>query len=101
MAVMTEFLTCHRNPSRCVYVALSTQLSQIVERNTKAIESLFKIVIFCGKQGLALRSHRDDKVNWQCSESANEGNFLQLVRFRAETDQVLVDYLQHAPKNAL
>lgn len=78
MAVITEFLTCYRNPSRCVYVALSTQLSQIMERNTKAIESLFKIVIFCGKQGLALRGHRDDKVNWQCSESVNEGNFFAI-----------------------
>ena len=26
---------------------------------------------------------------------------MQLVRFRVETDQVLADYLQHAPKNAL
>ncbi len=30
----------------------------------------------------------------------NEGNFIELVRFRAETDKILADHLSHAPKNA-
>ncbi len=33
-------------------------------------------------------------------EGSNEGNFIQLVRFRAETDTVLSGYLATAPKNA-
>ena len=76
MAVMTEFLTCYRNPSHCVDVALSTQLSQIVERNTKVIESLFKIVIFLWQARTSSpQSYRDDKVNWQCSESVMKAIF--------------------------
>ena len=75
-------------------------MSQIVERNTKVIESLFKIVIFCGKQGIAFRGHRDDKVDLTSIESTNDGNFLQLVRFRAENDEILSDYLKRAPRNA-
>ena len=33
-------------------------------------------------------------------EKSNEGNFIQLVRFRAETDTILSGYLLKAPKNA-
>lgn len=64
------------------------------------IESLLQIVILCGKQGLALRGHRDDRIEWQSEERSNEGNFIQLVRFRAETDATLSTYLSKAPKNA-
>ena len=66
----------------------------------KVIESLLRIVILCGKQGLALRGHRDDQIDWQSVERSNEGNFVQLVRFRAETDTILSAYFSKAPKNA-
>ena len=48
--------------------------------------SLLLIVILCGEQGLALRGHRDDRIDWQSEEKLNESNFIQLVRFRAETE---------------
>lgn len=97
---MSEFLTCYEKPSQAIDVVMSRQVSQIMERNEKVLESLLKITIFCGKQGLALRGHRDDKIDWQASEVGNQGNFAQLVHFRAETDKVLAEYLQGAPKNA-
>ena len=55
------------------------------------------------KQGLAYRGHRDDKVSFaeQYDQgSHNPGNFIELVRFRAETDPVLAKHLKNAPKNA-
>ena len=59
------------------------------------LESLIKTVLLCGKQGLALRGHRDDKISWTEDEDvhSNEGNFVELVRFRAETDPVLAQHL--------
>ena len=69
-----------------------------MEENQKVIESLFKVILLCGKQGLALRGHRDDQINWD-DESNNEGNFIELVCFRAETDENLKMHLQNAPKN--
>ena len=53
------------------------------------------------KTGLALRGHRDDKVDWQTAETSNEGNFVELVRFRAENDEVLANHLENAPRNAI
>ena len=52
------------------------------------IEALLRIVILCGKQGLALRGH--DQIDWQS----------QLVHFRAETDTILSTHLAKASKNA-
>ena len=40
------------------------------------------------------------KIDWKASEAGNQGNFAQLVRFQAETDPVMAEYLQEAPKNA-
>ena len=39
-------------------------------------------------------------IDWQAGESSNEGNFIQLVCFRAEIDTILSAYLSKAPKNA-
>ena len=67
------------------------------------IKSLLKVVMLCGKQGLAFRGHRDDKIEWlQLDDDShqNEGNFIELVRFRADTDEVLRRHLELAPKNA-
>ena len=69
-----------------------------VSRNSKVVKSLLKCVAFCAKQGIPLRGHRDDST---ASESAKTGNFIQLIQFRAENDDVLHTYLETAPRNAL
>ena len=66
-----------------------------MDSNQKVVESLFKVALLC------VRGHRDDRVQWEDEgEGSNEGNFIELVRFRAETDQVLADHLFKAPRNA-
>ena len=64
--------------------------------------SIVKIVLLCRKQGLALRGHRDDKISSTEEDDAhsNEGNFVELVQFRAETDPVLAQHLAKSPRNA-
>ena len=48
-----------------------------------------------------MRGHRDDRIQWEDEvEGPNEGNFIQLVRFRAETDEVLANHLSKCPGNA-
>ena len=72
-----------------------------METNQKVVESLFKIVLLCGRQGLALRGHRDDQISWTEDDDthSNQGNFVELVRFRAETDAVLAEHLAKSPRN--
>lgn len=102
MTKMNAFIAGYENPSQTVDTALNREARHIMESNQKVLESLLKVVMLCGKQGLSLRGHRDDKVFWEVdSGDSNEGNFIQLVRFRAETDTILANHLSKAPKNAL
>ena len=81
---------------------IDSELQRVMEANQKVLGSLIKIVLLCGKQGLALRGHHDDKVSWTGDDDShsNEGNFVELVRFRAETDPVLAQHLANSPRNA-
>ena len=42
---------------------------------------------FCGRQGIALRGHRDDAS----SEDPNQGNFKALIQFRINAGDVALD----------
>ena len=55
MTKMDEFLARYENPSLGVDTLLDNESRRIIEKNRAVIESLFRIVILCGKQGLALR----------------------------------------------
>lgn len=46
------------------------------------------------------RGRHDDRINWKKEVSLNKGNFIQLVRFWAETDSILAKHLAESPKNA-
>ena len=61
------------------------------------IIQVVKVVLLCGKQGLALCGHQDDHIEWEEEVTTNEGNFIELVRFRAETDETLKHHLRNAP----
>ena len=63
MAKMEEFLARYENPSQGVDILLDKEAKQIFETNQRVIESLLKIVILCGKQGLALRGHLNDGIH--------------------------------------
>ena len=97
MTRMAAFKESSSNPTHNVATMLNTAHKEQVSRNVKVIKSLFKCVDFCGKQGISLRGHRDDST---ASESSNTGNFIGLVQFRAENDDVLRTYLETAPRNA-
>ena len=95
MTRMTEFLAQYENPSQSISVIMDSELQRVMETNQKVLESLIKIILLCGKQGLALRGHRDDNISWTEDDEAhsNEGDFVELVRFRAETTPFLLSTL--------
>ena len=102
MTRMTEFLARYENLDRSISVIMDSELQRVMETNQKVLKSLKKIVLLCGKQGLALRGHRDGKISWTEDDDvhSNEGNFVELVRFRAEIDPVLAHHLVNSPRNA-
>jgi len=101
MVRMNEFLIRYQNPALAINVQHDRRLQEIFIKIQNVLKSLFKIVLLIGKQGIAFRGHRDDNIVWFEEESDfNQGNFVELVRFRAETDKVLQDHLMNAPRNA-
>ena len=82
--------------------AIDKDRTALVLKNRQVIASLFEIVLLCGRQGLPLRGHRDDewsKGDADClsDNDANLGNFIELVKFSALTDQLLSEHLKSAP----
>ena len=60
--------------------ALATQIAE----NKLKLYSIIKTIIFCGRQNISLRGHREDDL------SKNPGNFKALLKFRIDSgDQVL------------
>ena len=77
---------------------------QRITENRQNIISIVDTIIFCGRQGIALRGHRDDSKHLTQSSLANHGNFLALLRFRVDSgDKVLADHLSssHQHQTAL
>ena len=102
LAKMSAFLDCYSNPSQAIDTVLVSEARKRMEANKKVISSLLKIVLLCGKQGIAFRGHHDDCFNWEDTEyeHSNPGNFIELVCFRAETDNILSEHLKNSPRNA-
>lgn len=61
---MEEFLYRYRNPSETVHTKLNTESQKKVKDNQKVIESLLKVIMVCGKQGIGLCGHSDDRIVW-------------------------------------
>jgi hypothetical protein len=69
--------------------ALATQIAE----NKRKLHSIIKTIIFCGRQNISLRGHREDDV------SKNPGNFKALLRFRIESgDLVPKNHFETASK---
>ena len=80
---------------------LSIQRTAAVQNRAK-LRSIVETIIFCGRQGLSLRGHRDDHTSVNADPLANHGNFLALLQFRIQAgDTVLSQHLQTAACNAV
>ena len=72
------------------------QISQI----RKILSLILKDVLFCARQNIALRGHRDDACQLQSPEN-NSGNFQNLLNLMEHCgDNVLEEHFKNAPRNA-
>lgn len=72
------------------------------EISEKRLNAIFRAIIFCGRQGIALRGHRNESANFLEVVSSdcvpgdvNRGNFLQLLDFRREAGDRSIDHAAH------
>ncbi|CAH3148962.1 unnamed protein product, partial [Pocillopora meandrina] len=76
---------------------LNTILQQQIAKNRTIMASLFKTVLFCGRNNIAFRGSRDEDP----SNESLKGNFQALLYFRVESgDTVLQEHFETASRNA-
>ena len=96
---MVMFMQVMRNERQPISHQLVSSLAQTVQNNRQFLKSIIHTIIFCGKQNVSLRGHRDDAQHLQ--QPGNHGNFHALLHFRTESgDKTLQTYLEKAPQNA-
>jgi len=90
-----NFLKIRNNPSISIENQLDTARSKQVNENRINILSIIEVIILCGRQELAIRGHRDfGKINVETIQTTNEGNFRELLRYRARGDLKLKTFLE-------
>ena len=90
------FLLSVRNPDSQNDVRLMAQSDQQVKKNTQILQQIVIAVEFLAKQGLALRGHRDDKVD---NEDMNRGNFIATLQLMVKENSVQ-KHLSSAKRNS-
>lgn len=95
-----EFLKNYYAPQLEVINQVDKAHFQEAEENRRKLIPIVKTVMFCGRQNIALRGHRDDGLLLlQKSDNCrkNEGNFRELLRFRIDAgDKILENHLKNA-----
>ena len=98
----STFTLVMKNPDLAIDHRLISEKSKRAAENHRKLLSIAETVIFCGRQGLAFRGHRDDTPSTNEDSCSNHGNFLALIHFRVQAgDQVLENHLKTAAGNAL
>ena len=74
--------------------------SRQVQKNRLKLLSIAKCILFCGRQKIPLRGHRDD-AKWFDVTDHNPGNFQSLLDFQIDSgDDILKEHFTTFPRNA-
>ncbi|XP_074030566.1 52 kDa repressor of the inhibitor of the protein kinase [Leptinotarsa decemlineata] len=99
-----NFSSIRRGAKQSIVAQIDKSGADQVKENRRRLTPVIKTVTFCGRQGLALRGHRDGGIlNITDDQDVveNEGNFRALLRMRVESgDEDLKQHLMNADKNA-
>ena len=97
---MESFKSKLTGKSQRIDVIIVTKKKERIQRNRAKLLPILKTVIFCARQNIAFRGHRDDS-KYLDDRSNNSGNFQALLEFRVDSgDKILEDHFKSAPKNA-
>ena len=99
MARMQAFLSTSENTASRIENKITSNAAATIERNRRFLKSILRVIEYLGRQGLALRGHRDDG-NINDDEVINKGNFKALLNVMCDTDEPLRSHLETCKKNA-
>ncbi len=92
---MKAFIDTYMGVQKRIDHSLSSECAQQVERNRTVLKSTISCFEFCGRQGIALRGHRDDAT--VATEHSNKA----LIQLRIDAgDSALESHLSSCSKRA-
>lgn len=102
------FLYTYHAPKQEVINQVNIQRLAQVQENRSRLHPIIETIIFCGRQNIPLRGHRDDgsllgkdSTSGEASIVNNDGNFRELLRFRiAAGDKKLENHMKNSSANA-
>lgn len=102
VAACDAFVDMMTGGRESVVVQLKEGLRDTIQKNRQTLRSIVETIIFCGRNNIALRGHRDSGTDVEVyGEQSNHGNFWALMNFRVSAgDTHLRDHLQRAARNA-
>lgn len=99
-AKMNNFLQCMKL-GKDIGTSLNHLTQERMHKKRLFLSSIVKSLMFCGRQGIALRSHMDNNSEKDKDEVANMGNFKALLEFRCDSgDTELAAHLATCSRNA-
>lgn len=82
-------------------IQIDSAIKRKIIENRKNLTPIIETIIFCGRQNISLRGHRDSGPINLSDPTENDGNFCSLLRFRANSgDLALKTHLETWFKNA-
>jgi len=91
-----EFTAVMENKKDPINRQLNKEVAIRVAKNRIILKSIVETVIFCARQNIPLRGHRDD-AKFLAKGHGNSGNFQALLNFRVEAgDKVLEEHFKTA-----
>lgn len=61
--------------------------------NSKLLPVIVDTLLTCARQKLAFQGHKQDKIDFSCPPTTNEGNFIAILRLLAKADGDLERHL--------
>ena len=93
---VVDFTNRMEKGSLSVYQLMQGEASTLVKSNKAKLKSILKTIIFCGRQMIPLRGHRE-----QPGVNINPGNFRALLDFRVDSgDTVLANHFKTGAQNS-
>lgn len=107
----SNFFNVLKNPETSIINMIQTERMKQVLENRQNIKPIIEAIMLCGRQNMPLRGHRDwGRIHVDDTLGNNQGNFREIIRYRAQGDDVLrsvlesektIKYLSNKSQNAI